>query len=1633
VATVDDPTQDPIGAGGDDAGPADTGLDQPAPDVERLVAEAVEMAGTDSAVGADLAVLVALYWRLVAEEELTGRTPEELLAVTLSHRELGLHRQSGETRLRMTRGQDGDNSVLEIVTDDMPFLVDSVTGALTARGLEVRLLVHPIVVVRRDEQGVLLQTRPEVEPHDAEQDDVVESWMRVEVNRIPEEWQLGDVRHEVARVLADVRAAVDDWSPMRTRALALADELAGARLPAPDTDVTDVVELLRWLAEDHFTFLGYREYRLVTSDEGQLTLNAVPGTGLGILRTDTNRPRLLSAMTPVAYARILDRRLLIITKANSRATVHRTAYLDYIAVKVFDTAGNVAGERRFLGLFGRAAYRTSVRELPVVRRRVDEVIERSGLSLRGHSGKELMELLETYPRDDLFQISTDELYETVMGMLRLAGRRQVRLFLHPDVYGRFISCLVCLPRDRFTAANQQRIQDILLRELNGIGVDCTTRVGESDLARLHFVVRTDPAKPPSYIDVDTLTKTFNDATRSWDSDFRASLEHKLDRGQAKWLYHRYSEALPGSYKDEHQAYEAATDVAKMEPLVTPGQMAMYVYRRRHGDRGVRVKIFRYGEPMVLSAVLPVPHSLGLRVTDERPYEVKRSDGTIYLYDFGLQLPADSRPLAEVRPQMEKAFGAAWQGAAEIDGYNALVLTAGLTWRQVAVLRAYAKYLHQTGTVYSQEYMEQTFGAHPDIAANLVELFETRFDPRPGMPKEDRSLLVKGLAETIGEQLDAVISLDQDRILRRYLALIQATLRTSFFQRRADGRFKPYIAFKLDPQAIPDLPAPRPRYEIFVYSPRFEGVHLRFGPVARGGLRWSDRREDFRTEILGLVKAQMVKNAVIVPTGAKGGFVLKRPVTAADREAYQAEGVACYKLFISALLDVTDNLDGGKVVPPADVVRHDNDDPYLVVAADKGTATFSDIANEISQRYGHWLGDALASGGSTGYDHKKIGITAKGAWESVRRHLRELGTDIQAQDFTVVGIGDMSGDVFGNGMLLSRHIRLVAAFDHRHIFIDPTPDAASSYVERRRLFGLPRSSWDDYDRSLISRGGGIWPRIAKSVPISPEVRTALGLTEPVTALTPVELIRAILKAPADLLWNGGIGTYVKARTESHLEAGDKANDQVRVNGSDLRVRAVGEGGNLGLTQAGRVEYALRGGRINADFLDNSAGVNCSDREVNIKILLNTATRAGEMERRERNALLAEMTDEVGELVLRDNYMQAWVLGNSRARARAALPVHRRMIGDLERRGLLDRVLEAVPDDETLEARAATGTGLTSPELAVLLAYTKIAIKRDVGDSPLCDEAWTADVLADYFPTPLRERYGDRMADHPLRREIVANQLVNEAVNRGGVSFFFRAVEETGASAADVLRAYVVACDVFGLDDVWQAVDALDNEVPVEAQLSACVEIRRLLDRAVRWLVSNRQSLTDVKGEIERFRPGVRRLLPDLGTLLGGTDRQVFVDSRSALANRRVPDDVADAVTRLQYGFGLLDVVETAHTTGYDIGEIAGVYFALSDRFHVNDLLSKISALSREDRWQTLARMALRHDLYAALAGLTVQVLAATPAHADAGERVVGWEQTNAARIAQVRDAIGELRGWRADLAALSVLLRQIRTLVITAVA
>ncbi|WP_026929602.1 NAD-glutamate dehydrogenase [Glycomyces tenuis] len=1605
------------------------------PDREELLAEAAGLAGSDES----LARLVELYWSLVADDDLVGRSAQQLFDTTARHRELAQRRGSGEVCLEIDCPADPDgpdaaaSTRVDIVCADSPFLVDSLTGLFNKHGIDINVFVHPIVPARRDADGALVGAPA---PHD--EDGVeTESWMHIELQRVADPEFLPVLESEILAVLDDVGACVADWQAMRGQALQIASELEGKFLPVPDKDIDDTIELLRWLADDKFTFLGFRRYKL-TGEGEERALTPVEGTGLGLLSKAPVAPRRLDSFNADARSQIGTKRLLVITKSNARSTVHRTSFMDYIGVKTFDANGEPDGELRFLGLFTSAAYLSSVTQLPVVRRKVHDVLTRSGVTLSSHSGKDLVTALETYPRDELFQARTEDLYRTAMGVLRLAGRRRLRLFLRRDVYGRFYSCLVYLPRDRFNTDNRIKIQEILHRRLGGIGVDYDTRVTESVLARLHFVIRIDPYAETEPVDVDSIQAELADATRSWDADLALQLDHHVGEGQARSLYKSYAPAYPPAYKAEHSPLDAAKDIASLEMLHESGDMELQLFRRGGDDADVHFKVYSFGDPVGLSDALPVLRNLGVTVAEERPYHIRRAEDRIHLHDFRLELPGPAtEPVPQLRIRFENAFRAVWTGEAESDRFNELVIAAGLTWRQVVVLRALAKYLRQCGFVFSQSFIATTLCENPAISAGLVKLFEARFDPRVG---DDRDTAVERIDESLAEELAAVPSLDADRILRAFLTLIRSTLRTSYFQRGAAGRPKKYVSFKFDAREIDFLPRPRPMYEVYVYSPDFEGVHMRYGKVARGGLRWSDRREDFRTEILGLVKAQEVKNTVITPVGAKGGFVLKRGPFA-DRVAHQAEGVARYREFISALLDITDNRDsGGAVVPPPEVVRHDGDDPYLVVAADKGTATFSDIANEVAASYGFWLGDAFASGGSVGYDHKKMGITARGAWESVKRHFRGLvrgsdehsraiGVDTQTQDFTVVGIGDMSGDVFGNGMLLSEHIRLVAAFNHMHIFIDPDPDAAASFAERRRLFDLPRSSWADYDRSLISAGGGVWERSAKSIPVSAEVRAALGLGPDVTAMTPPDLIRAVLKAPVDLLWNGGIGTYVKASTETDAAAGDKANDAVRVNGADLRCKVVGEGGNLGFTQLGRIEFAQGGGRINTDFIDNSAGVDTSDHEVNIKILLRSAALTGRIEPERRDELFMDMADTVADMVLGDNYGQNSALTNASTLAVRLFPVHIRLMKHLEKRAGLDREIEGLPSDKQLKERSAAGQGLTGPELSVLLSYVKIWAKRAVLDSELPDEPWTMPVLHDYFPQPLREAYADLMAEHPLRREIVTTAVVGEAVNRGGTTFLFRISDETGADVVDVVRAYVVIRDAFALPELWRRIEALDNRLPQSAQVSAMLVVRRLLDRGVRWLLQHRRGPLDVAGEIDRLRPGLSVLQPKLPELLTDSEAVGFERFCTELAEQGVPADLAADVSGPIFGFGLVDVVECSRLLGTNLVETAQVYYGIAAQLHADEILNQISALPRRNRWQTLARSALRYDLYGALAALTTSALHAKPGALPA-EAVELWAERGAAEIGRIRSAVDEAGRSDEKLAVLSVALRQIRGLVET---
>jgi glutamate dehydrogenase len=1587
--------------------------------LDQAVAEAHEHGHVTGPQLVALEAFIRQYYRFVAPEDLLDREPLDVYGAALSHLELAERRTPGTALVRVvspTSERDGwqsPHTVVEVVTDDMPFLVDTVSAELTRHDLGIHLVIHPVLLARRDAIGRLL----EILDHESADADVVrESFIHVEIDRLADPESAEGLRNDVRRVLEDVRAAVEDWDKMVGRL-----KEADGELPDNGPEADEIHDLIAWMLDKSFTFLGYREYQLLGEGDDQ-ELSSVPGTGLGILRDAGLQPvsRSFANLPPEVRRRALEPTLLTITKANSRATVHRPAYLDYVGIKRLGPTGQPVGERRFLGLLSHSAYTAPVAAVPVVRRKVQTALDRSGFTPGSHDYKALLAVLEDYPRDELFQIADDDLLSISLGILHLQERRQVRLFLRRDDYARFVSCLVFMPRERYTTANRLKVQRLLMDTFNGTSVDHAFKMSESVLARLHLVIRTDRPIPVD-IDVAELERRLSAATRSWNDELADAILETVGEAAAGALQTRYGDAFPEAYKEDFPARAAVPDLLRLEKLGDTEGIDLSLYRPVGAAPGeYRFKVFRVGPPLSLSQVMPLLQDMGVEVSDERPYTVERPGvPDAWVYDFGLRCRADVAFDDRQRQAFQDAFAAVWHGNAESDGMNALVLVECLSWRQVVILRAYAKYLRQVGTTFSEAYIGQTLVKNPYVARQLVDLFACRFDPAQQGGDE------QSLVEACRVSLDDVASLDEDRILRSYLALIKATLRTNFYQPASDGSPQSHLAIKLDPKRVPDLPAPRPAFEIFVYSPRVEGVHLRFGAVARGGLRWSDRREDFRTEVLGLVKAQMVKNAVIVPVGSKGGFVVKRPPDPTDREAWLAEGIACYKTFIHGLLDVTDNIVDGNVVPPAHVVRHDTDDPYLVVAADKGTATFSDIANAVALDHGFWLGDAFASGGSAGYDHKAMGITAKGAWESVKRHFRELGHDTQTEPFTVVGVGDMSGDVFGNGMLLSRQIRLLAAFDHRHVFLDPDPDPATSYAERQRMFALPRSSWADYDTSLISAGGGVFNRSAKSIPLSPQVQAALGV--PDDKLTPAELMRAILLAPVDLLWNGGIGTYVKASHESHSEVGDKANDAIRVNGGQLRCRVVGEGGNLGLTQKGRIEYALAGGRVNTDAIDNSAGVDCSDHEVNIKILLGQVVATGDLTHKQRNELLVEMTDEVADLVLRDNYEQNVALGNARAQAPEMLPVHRRHLAQLEREGLFDRVVEYLPDDKELEERAAAGTGLTSPEFAVLLAWTKIGLTEEIVASDVPEDPYLSHELERYFPAPLRERFREQMGNHRLRREIISTVLVNKLVNNAGITFAHRMGEEIAAPAPDIVRAHTVASQVFAMPGFWRDVEALDNLVPTEVQTRVLLRGRQLVERATRWLLNTRRHPLDIAATVQAFAPGAAVVTEGLPHLLGEQAAQNLHDLASRYTSAGIPEPLALRVAGFPAAYSALDIVEVAASTSRPVEEVAPVFYALDGVLVLGQMRERIVALPRADRWQTLARAALRDDLNAAQAALTAHVLTTTEP-GEPEKRIAAWVEHNASAINRATTVLDDIvAGEVYDVATLSVALRQIRGL------
>ncbi|MCK0111381.1 NAD-glutamate dehydrogenase [Ornithinimicrobium sp. F0845] len=1587
--------------------------------------------------------LLDRFYRHASHTDLLERGPDVREAIAGQVAELSSRREPGTTQVRVlnpSRAQEGWTSrhtVVQVVTDNMPFLVDSVLGELSTRGLSVHLLLHPQIVVRGSAET---HEVVDVDTSEAGHDDRVESWIHVEIDRIPQESSREALQSRLLEVLEDVRRACSDWRAMRKQARDLIFELEEGVPDTVDQDsVGPTIEFLTWLEDNHFTFLGYREYELVQED-GSDALRSKPGTGLGLLRVPEGQAPSVSRLRPEAAATAREPRLLTITKANSRATVHRPVYLDYIGVRKFDADGAVIGERRFLGLFTQSAYAESVTRLPVIGEKVRTILARSGYAPDSHSGKDLMGVLENYPRDELFQADTDWLADSANEVLHLQERRGSRLLARKDEFGRFVSILVFMPRDRFNTAVRVRIEQILREAYGAETVDYTTRVGEAALAQVHYVLRMQPGGNIPDVDTTALEERVQDAMRTWQEKLTDVIqEHEEDETVGDTAA-SFSAAFPEGYKEDFEPATGYTDLARIRSVVSDPKrnMRLRLYAEEGAPEGERrLKLYRQ-EAMTLTEAMPIFSHLGVEVTDERPYVVGEDadDIAMRIYDFGLRAKDptvwegnDLRSEEEVAAEFEEAFAVAWSRQGESDSLNALVLGADLSWRDVVILRTLVRYVRQVGS-FSLEYLESALVANPHIARLVVDLFAARFDPSTGAGNDQRDEAAATVIGQIHEALNDVASLDQDRIIRQLISVVEGTLRTNFYQLDEDGRAKPHVSLKLSPRDIEGLPEPRPAYEIWVYAPRIEGVHLRFGPVARGGLRWSDRREDFRTEVLGLVKAQMVKNAVIVPTGSKGGFVAKQLPPPSDRDAWLNEGIGCYRIFIKGLLDVTDNRVGGEIVPPENVVRRDGDDSYLVVAADKGTAKFSDIANSVSREYGFWLDDAFASGGSAGYDHKGMGITARGAWESVKRHFRELGHDTQSEDFTAVGIGDMSGDVFGNGMLLSEHIRLVGAFDHRHVFLDPDPDAATSFAERQRLFDLAGSSWADYDESLISEGGGVYPRSAKSIDITPQVREVLGLDEGTTKMTPNELLTAVLKAPVDLLWNGGIGTYVKSAQESDSDIGDRANDAIRINGGDLRVKVVGEGGNLGFSQRGRIEAARAGIHINTDAIDNSAGVDTSDHEVNIKIALAPVVADGEMSLEQRDELLASMTDDVAHRVLRTNYEQNVLIGNSRDQGGVMAPVHRRLMDHLSAQAGLDRELEFLPDDRAMHEHEENGTGLTSPEFSVLVAYSKLNLKEELGESDLPDSPYFEHALRGYFPEPLQERLGDRLGDHPLRRQIIVNDLANAMVNRGGVTFAFRCVEETGATMPQIARAFVVCREVFDMAGFMERVEALDNVVPTQLQTKLYLEFRRLMDRSVRWFLNNQSLTGEMDREIERFTGPVSTLRPLLAQFLQAEERERFEQQAQEARSGGVPEDLAITYAGLLDSFSVLDIVELAQETDRPLEETAALYFGVSERFRIDTLLNRVAELPRHDRWDSLARGAMRDDLYGVLKALTRTVLGSTAdSGADERAQLEQWAESNAEAITRVSQVLNNVNRLETPgMGPLSVALRALRGLV-----
>ncbi|MFZ2493989.1 MAG: NAD-glutamate dehydrogenase [Thermoanaerobaculia bacterium] len=1591
--------------------------------VDRLAAEARKRVAPELADSAEQ--FIRRYFAHVAPDDVIYTSFDTLLGGALSLWELGSSRKPGTALVRVFNPSEGwttEHTVLEIVNDDMPFLVDSVTAEIARRDRKMHLLLHPVVRVRRDASGRRLEvTNTATTASDA----IVESYMHLEFDQETEPAELDAIRASIENILGQVRLAVSDWKAMRARLAADVAELETTSLPMPGEEVEEAKSFLRWLDDGHFVFLGHRSYTFATKG-GRDYAEPQADSGLGIMRelSPESIARGKEPLSQVVSDHTRRKDLIIVRKTGNRSLVHRNVPMDLVAVKRYDEKGNVAGVDRFLGLFTSAAYSGSVREIPMLRLKAARVLESAGFDPSSHNGKALADILETYPRDEFFQVTDSELSEISRGILLLQERQRVALFMRHDVFDRFVSCYVYVPRERYTSEFKERAKAILEAALNGCGTVIEDHITSSPLARGLFVVRAKDSVPA--VDVRELELQLTEASLTWSDRLLDTLIDSKGEEAGIDLHRRYMKAFPAAYQDRFDAAAAVHDVASIESVQSAGELVANLYRQRGEESQFHLKVIHSGDAVPLSEIMPRLENMGLEVQTEVPYEITPlgAAGPVRVRDFTLSADRIDSDLDAIRDRFRDAFVRVWHNEVENDGFNKLVICAGLDWRQVVILRAYAKYFRQVGVSFSEAYMQQTLAKHSAISAMLVQLFETWFDPQRGGSIEERGRAAEAIRTKVTEALEKITNPDDDRILRLYVDTIEATLRTNFYQTDAEGKRKAYVSFKLDSAKVPELPLPRPMFEIWVYAPWVEGIHLRGGRVARGGLRWSDRREDFRTEILGLVKAQMVKNVVIVPMGSKGGFVVKNP--SADRATFQQEGIHCYKTLLRGLLDVTDNIKGTETIPPREVVRRDGNDPYLVVAADKGTATFSDIANSVSAEYGFWLGDAFASGGSVGYDHKEMGITARGGWEAVKRHFREIGKNIQEVDFTAVGVGDMAGDVFGNAMLLSEQTKLVAVFNYSHIFIDPDPDPAVSFKERRRMFD-ERLNWNHYNLALLSKGGGIYERSAKTITISDEAQKLLEL--PSKTVTPIEAMRAILKANVELLWLGGIGTYVKSSDEDQAAARDRSNDALRINGNELRVKVVGEGANLGFTQLGRVEYALNGGRLNTDAIDNSAGVDTSDHEVNIKIGLYDAIAHGELKSlEERNEFLASMTDDVGQLVLRDNYEQTQAITVTEALGESLLDAQTRFMRGLEKAGRLNRRIEGLPDDETIAERHAKRIGLTRPEIAVLLAYAKLVLFEDLLKTDLPDDPQLVNDLVGYFPEAMRTRFRPAIDRHRLRREIIATVATNAIINRVRPTFVWQMTDETGKPAGDVTRAFLIMRDAFGLQSIWADIESLDNKVPAAAQSEMMIAVGRLLERATTWLLRSGYQKLDVAANVAELGPRIGAIQEKLASILPSGELAAVEGRQNALMERGVPEPLARRVASLDVMASAMDIINVARKAeGRGVDDVAKVYFGIGARFGLDHLRTAGSQVATETPWQKAAVTNAIDDLFSYQSILTSRVIGET--NGVEGDPVESWLASRARVAEHVGQTLSEVRNAPAlDLAMLTVATRELRTLV-----